>query len=87
LISMGDDQGRKTGGCQVRLTGRLEDVWSTWRIFPFEIDDDGDDDRWRFDVIEGEYVWESSLVFVLIFDVVKWRCGTKIFRRFDSINW
>ncbi len=88
----GDDQGmvdgRRSDGCQVRLRGRLggvNDVWSTRRIFPFE--SDGDEDRWRFDDDdEGETVRGISFVFALVFDGVGWRCGTKIFRRLDSIN-
>lgn len=85
--------GKRSEGCQARLTGRLEGVnddWSTRRIFPLESDDDdgdagggGDDDRWRFDEDEGV----RFRGFCLEFTGIERRCGIRIFRRLDSINW
>ncbi len=92
LISTGDGQGmvdgKRSEGCQVRLTGRLEVDWSIRRIFPFEWEDEDedDDDRWRFDEGEGVFFRVSPLDFILEIIGVWRRIGNNIFRRFVSMD-
>lgn len=89
LISIGDGQGivdgKRTEGCHVRLIGGIG-VWSTRRIFPFEGEDDDEDDRWRFDDDKGESFRWIPFVFVFVIVGVERRIGNINFRLFVSIN-